>query len=268
MLLKSRKASKYSLPPTAIISTLLFFLLLIYTGQALLAESSSENKTSWQMGLSTDLFNRGVKLGSDKLTLKSLSFLLEARAMNLPGLFDLDLYAGLNKSKLNGALFDHLPITLDYEAGYISGLIFGGKISKGLLKSSNFRFGLTADFTTYIGFKKTYTLSDFVVPANVQAEPDWAMASGGIFVLYDGFVDNQPFLEITFSKLWGTFKVTETIQDLTGQQSKNLKDAGPLSLTLGWNINLTKDIIFIPRVRIYTGSRTTIGAGLSLLYAL
>jgi hypothetical protein len=261
MLLKLKKGKKSSW-----LSLFILLLFTIFASQALSAQSSNQNKTRWEMGLSAGLFDRGVKAGSNELTLKSSNLLLEARATNLAGWFDLDIFAGINSSKLNGALFDQLPVTIDYEAGGISGLIFGGKISKAFFQTSNFKFGLLADFTSYIGFQKKYTLSDFVVPAEVKAEPDWAQASAGIFVTYDGFVDNQPFLEISFSKLWGTFKMSETIQDLAAEEDKSLKDAGPISIALGWNINLSKDIVFVPKLRVYTGSKTAISGGLSLLY--
>ncbi|MBC7361175.1 MAG: hypothetical protein H5U06_02660 [Candidatus Aminicenantes bacterium] len=248
-------------------AVLLFILLVAFSGQVLLAQSSSESKTTWELGLTADLFNRGIKWDDKSSTLKSLNLLLEARAKNLGGFFDLNVFAGLGNTNLNGITFGHLPITLDYEGGSISGIIFGLGIDKTFFTTSSFNFGLMADFASYIGFKKTFVLEGFIYPGEAQTEPDWAQASGGIFVLYDGLEKVQPFLQIAASKLWGTFKMTEKIEDLTGDETKDLKDAGLLSITLGWNISLSEKICLIPRARVYLGSKTALGGGISFFYA-
>lgn len=50
----------------------------------------------------------------------------EAHGKNLiGGTVDLTLFAGLGQTDLNGLVFNQLPITLDYQAGGINGLIIG-----------------------------------------------------------------------------------------------------------------------------------------------
>jgi hypothetical protein len=250
-----------------VLAVLLLILLAAFGGQSLLAQRNTTARATWQIGLTADMFNRGIKWGARTSTLKSMNFLLEARTKNLGGFFNLNLFGGLAITNLNGVMFDRLPITIDYEGGGISGIIFGLGIDKELLTVSDFKFGLMADMTTYIGFKKTFAIEGFVLPGEAQAEPDWAQASGGLFVLYDGFEKIQPFLQVAASKFWGNFKMSEKIEDLTGEESKDLKGSGFLSLTLGWNISLSQKFCLIPRVKVYAGNKTTIGGGLSLFYA-
>lgn len=243
------------------------FVLLVFSHQMLQAQGSSGNKSTWKMGLTADYFARGIKWDDNNSTLKSLNLMLETRAQNLGGLFNLNLFAGLGNTNLQGLTFDHLPITLDYEGGSISGIIFGLGVDRTFFSTSSFNFGLMADFTSYIGFKKSFALEGFVVPGEAQSEPDWAQASAGIFILYDGWEKVAPFLQVAASKLWGTFKMSEKIEDLTGEETKDLKDAGLLSFTLGWNIDLSEKISLIPRIRVYTGNKTAFGGGISFFYA-
>jgi len=246
----------------------LLTLLVAFSGQSLLAQTNNRIKATWQVGLTADMFNRGIKWGDQTSMLKSMNFMLEARTRNLGGFFNLSLFGGLAITNLNGVIFDRLPITLDYEAGGISGVIFGLGIDKEVLSASDWKFGLIADMTAFIGFKKTFAIEGFVLPGEATAEPDWAQASGGLFVLYDGFEKIQPFLQVAASKFWGNFKMSEKIEDLTGEESKDLKASGFLSVTLGWNISLSQRLCLIPRVRVYTGNKTAIGGGLSLFYGL
>jgi hypothetical protein len=264
MLSKAIRAKRSS---CRVLAILLFILFTGFGGQMLLAQSSPGTKATWEIGLTTDLFNRGIKWGNESSTLKSLNLMLEARAKNLGGLFNLNLFAGLGNTNLNGMVFDYLPITLDYEGGSISGIILGLGIDKTVFTASSFNFGWMADFAFDVGFKKSFILEDFITPGEAQAEPDWAQASAGIFVLYDGLEKVQPFLQIAGSKLWGNLKMTEKIEDLIGGQSQDLKGAGIMSITLGWNISLSQKIHLTPRVRVYPGSKTAVGGGLSLFYA-
>lgn len=80
-------------------------------------------------------------------------------------------------------------------------------------------------------------MTGFPVTAEAKAEPDWAQASGGLMVSYEALAGSQPFLELAVSHLWGSFKMTEQIENLVGAQTVDLKSAGLLSITLGWNFS-------------------------------
>ena len=244
----------------------LMFLLLLLCLQNLRAQSSAGHQSAWEFGLTGELFNRGLKWEEQTSSLKATNLLLEIRGRNLSNFFNLRMFAGLEQARLNGIIFDQLPITLEYQGGALSGLIFGARADARFYRTSTFSLGVLADFTSYIGFKKSFTMQGFVVPAEATAEPAWAQASVGLMVAYDGLENSQPYLEVAGSLLWGAFKMTERIEDLSGEQSVDLKGSGYLSLTFGWNFFLVDKITVSPRIRVFPGSKTAVGAGITFFY--
>ncbi|HRD02411.1 MAG TPA: hypothetical protein PLP57_07195 [Candidatus Saccharicenans sp.] len=230
-------------------------------------ESNLNQASTWEFGLRFDLFNRGTKWDQTTSTLKALNLMAEARGKNLGGTVDLNLFAGLGSTDLNGVVFSQLPITLDYQAGRITGLVVGLGADWPLIYASDFRLGLTADFMTWIGFNKKFAIEGFVFPGEAKAEPDWAQASGGIFAAYEGYENVEPFFDITVSALWGTFNMTENIQDLSGEEEKKIKGSGLLSISLGCHLKLTEKLYLTPVARFYPASKFGLAGSLGLYYA-
>ncbi len=238
--------------------------LLLAAGPAL--QAREQQKPVWEFGLTGELFSRGIKWSDQTTTLKSTNLMFELRARNLGNLFNLSFFGGLGLPRPNGVVFDQLPLTLQYQGGSITGLLFGARAEARLLPASDFNFGLMAEFSSYLGFKKEFALSGLVVPATATATPSWSQASGGLRVTYDALEGSQPFLEVAGSYFWGKFKMKEKIEDLEGEQSVNLKGVSYVSITAGWSFFLVDKITLVPKVRIFPGSRTGIGGGLSIYY--
>ncbi|MDD8031042.1 MAG: hypothetical protein PHQ25_03485 [Acidobacteriota bacterium] len=252
--------------PACSLVVLLVILCLSGGSQTLMAQSQTWNKTTCQYGLTGELFNRGIKWEDQTSTLKSTNIMLEFKARNLANRFNLRLFGGLELAKMNGLLFENLPITLEYQGGNITGIIVGVRADTKLFTVSNFNIGVLAEFASYFGFKKSFEMTGFPVTAEAKAEPDWAQASGGLMVSYEALAGSQPFLELAVSHLWGSFKMTEQIEDLVGAQTVDLKSAGLLSITLGWNFFLVDKITITPRISLYPASKFAMGGGLSICY--
>lgn len=242
----------------------LTLLLLSASGQALRARD--QEKTSWEFGLAGELFARGINWSDQTTTLKATNMMLELRARNLGNIFNLSFFGGLGLPRPNGVVFDRLPLTLEYQGGSISGLLFGARAEVRLLPASDFNFGLLAEFSSCLGFKKDFALSGLVVPGTATATPSYSQASGGLIVTYDALEGSQPFLEVAGSYFWGKFRMKEKIEDLEGDEAVDLKGSGYVSITAGWSFFLVDRITVVPRVRIFPGSRTTIGAALGIYY--
>jgi hypothetical protein len=257
-----RKAKR----PAWFLAVLLVTLFLAPGSKGLMAQNQAQNKAAWQYGLTGELFNRGIKWEDQTSTLKSTNIMLELEGRNLANRFNLRLLAGLELARMNDLLFENLPITLEYQGGNITGIIFGARADTRLFSASDFNIGVLAEFVSYVGFKKSFDMSGLPVPGKATAEPDWAQASGGLMVTYEALEGNQPFLELAASYLWGSFKMTEQIEDLQGAQTVDLKSSGFLSITLGWNFFLVDKITVTPRVRLFPASKSAIGGGLSIYY--
>lgn len=251
-----------------ILRLLICFLCFALSFSGLYAQRSWPDKTSgWSAGLMAGLFARGVKADSQVITSTAPAGLLMVRGKNLGGTVDLTFYAGYGSSRLNGLLFETLPVSLDYQAGGIGGPLFGVKADWPVYGRGDYTFGLTADFFTFFGQKRKFALEDFAEPGEARMQPTWNQASSGIFFLYDGFEYFQPYVVAGVSFFWGTFKASETIADLNGSQSLKLKGSGILILTVGSNVKLAGNLCLIPQLTIYPASRTALAGGLGLLYS-
>ncbi len=252
--------------PAWSLAVLLVILFLSGGNQKLMAQSQAWNKTTWQYGLTGELFNRGIKWEDQASTLKSTNIMLDFKARNLANRLNFRLFGGLGLTKMNGLLFENLPITLEYQGGNVTGIIFGARADTRLFTVSNFNIGALAEFASYIGFKKSFEMAGFPVTSEAKAEPDWAQVSGGLMVTYEALAGSQPFLELAVSHLWGSFKMTEQIEDLEGTQTIDLKSAGLFSITLGWNFFLVDKITLTPRISLFPASKFAVGVGLSICY--
>ncbi|MDI6697969.1 MAG: hypothetical protein QME85_03400 [Candidatus Saccharicenans sp.] len=257
---RARKAKRL----TGVLAVVLTLMLLPTVGLALQAQE--QEKPVWEFGLTGELYARGIKWSDQTTTLKSTNLMFELRARNLGHLFNLSFFGGLGLPRPNGVVFDQLPLTLEYQGGSITGLLFGARAEARLLPASDFNFGLMAEFTSCLGFKKDFALSGLVVPATATATPSWSQASGGLRVTYDALEGSQPFLEAAGSYFWGQFKMKEKIEDLEGEQKVELKGASYVSITAGWSFFLVDKITLVPKIRIFPGSRTTISGLLSIYY--
>jgi len=246
---------------------LMIFFASGFKAEAGLQGEELNQASSWEFGLRFDFLNRGIKWDGASSTLKGLNLVAEAQGKNLGGTVNLNLFAGLGNSKLNGAVFNQLPITLDYQAGGITGLILGLAADWPLIQASDFRLGLTADFTTWIGFKKKFAIEGFIFPGEAQVEPGWSQAGGGIFAAYEGYENIEPFLNVGVSALWGKFKMTENIQDLSGEESQSLKGSGLLGISLGCHLKLTDKLYLTPVAEFYPASKFGLTGSLGLFYA-
>lgn len=242
----------------------LVLVLLLTGGQDLRAQG--QDRPAWEFGLTGELYARGIKWADQSTTLKATNLMLELRARNLGNIFNLSFFGGLGLPRPNGVVFDQLPLSLEYQGGSITGLLFGARAEAKLLPASDFNFGLMAEFASYLGFKKDFALSGLVVPGTATVSPSWSQATGGLRVTYDALEGSQPFLEVAGSYFWGKFKMKEKIEDLEGEQTVDLKGSSYVSITAGWSFFLVDKITVVPKVRIFPGSRTGIGGGLSIYY--
>jgi hypothetical protein len=143
-------------------------------------------------------------------------------------------------SSYNELTFRELPISVELDVGTIKGYLVGAEIKKSLIYAKDLRVDVLGQFFYYMGTKKEWEIPDLAVDGTVEGEPSWMRASIGPIFTYSGFDSFHPYLYLNFNKLWGNFKMVQTIQDLTGSEDKKISGASSFGATLGSIFNLTE----------------------------
>ncbi len=138
------------------------------------------------------------------------------------------------------------------DVGTIKGYLVGAEIKKSLIYAKDLQVDVLGQFFYYMGTKKEWEIADLVVEGTVEGDPSWMRASIGPVFTYSGFDAFYPYLYLNFNKLWGKFKMVQTIQDLTGSEDIKISGASSFSTALGSIFKLTEvfsiktEVSFIP----------------------
>ncbi len=148
----------------------------------------------------------------------------------------------MSGSTYDELIFRELPFSIELDVGAIKGYLLGGEIRKSLIYAKDLQVDVLGQFFYYMGAKKEWEMPNlpFEVEGTVEGDPSWTRASIGPVFTYRGFDAFYPYLYLNFNKLWGKFKMVQTIQDLTGSEDIKISGASSFSATLGSIFNLTE----------------------------
>jgi hypothetical protein len=219
-------------------------------------------------GLAWDAFSRTVSSGTPaSLTrLRANAFSVVGTIEIVPGLV-CGLTAGLSLSDPNGLVFERLPITIDYEAGAIQGLVFGVGLEAKLAALGRFEIEGAGRFVYSLGSAKTRPMTGFAVPGTVTAKPTWFEASFGPRLSYRGWRGLVPYLRLSADWIRGRLTADEALSDLTGRQKIAFKAKGVFQAAMGADVALASrftiraEMGFVP----YPGG-TDVAASAGLFY--
>ena len=133
-----------------------------------------------------------------------------------------------------------LPISVELDVGTIKGYLVGAEIKKSFIYAKDLQIDVLGQFYYYMGSKKEWEIPDLAVDGTVEGDPSWMSASIGPVFTYRGFDSFYPYLYLNFNKLWGKFKMLQTIQDLTGSEDKKISGASSFGVSLGSIFNLSE----------------------------
>jgi hypothetical protein len=136
--------------------------------------------------------------------------------------------------------FRKLPISVELEVGSLKGYIVGTEIRKRFMYARDLQVDVLGQFFYYMGEKKEWEIPDLAVEGTVEGDPSWMRVSIGPVFTYAGFESFCPYFYLNFNKLWGKFKMVQTIQDLTGIEDKKISGAGSFAASLGSIFKITK----------------------------
>jgi len=143
------------------------------------------------------------------------------------------LFAGFVLSNPGGLTFGTLPISLQYEGPSLRGLTVGAEVVVPVRKFSDFEIGATGRFVYSFGMSKTWPLEDFAVEGQAVGRSTWAEIAAGPRLSYMFFGPVVPYAEVCLRWLRGSFRMSETLEDLRGTETKRVRGDISFSVALG-----------------------------------
>jgi len=222
---------------------ILLILTLTRFSSAQYQEEGMFQVASITPGIGFEFFSRTITWDDDQYTsqLKSYFFTFNTEFEFGKGFFfNAILGYAFPGSSYDELTFRELPISVELDVGTIKGYLVGAEIKKRLAYVNDFQVDVLGQFFYYMGSKKEWEIPDLVVEGTVEGDPSWMRASIGPVFTYSGFDYFYPYLYLNFNKLWGKFKMVQTIQDLTGSEDKKISGASSFGASLGAIFNLTE----------------------------
>lgn len=160
-----------------------------------------------------------------------------------PG-FAIAVQVGYSATNFDALTFRGLPfsVSLDRDSGKIGGLLLGAEVQKSLLSRGAFRADIRGQFLASFGMAKEWSLKGLAVEGSAKGTPTWMKASVGPVLAYQMGEGVCPFLNPRFDYLWGSFEFKETVQDLKGNEKKDIKGKGRFAVGLGSDFDLTASL--------------------------
>ncbi|HOW86957.1 MAG TPA: hypothetical protein P5119_13245 [Candidatus Aminicenantes bacterium] len=208
---------------------------------ALAAGAAAEtNVRSIAVGLTCESLPRTVVWKGDDASSKISGSLLSLRAdLGMPGGIVFSLSAGAVLTDFRGLEFNGLPIGLAYDASPLLGLAFGAEAIVPLHEFSGLEIGATGRLVYAFGMSKTWPLEGFAVEGSAAGRSSWLEAAAGPRLTWRRLAGFVPYLEIQARWLQASFKMSETLEDLQGEETKRVRGDFSFSAALGVEVPLS-----------------------------
>jgi hypothetical protein len=229
------------------------YVLILVIGIALALPAAGQNSSrsagasGFRAGLSLGYLTRTLGLNDGELdTTPKMTSLLAGLVLDYefrPG-FTLAALVGYSASDFDSLTFRGLPYSLEIgtDSGKMRGLLVGAGLEMSLLGGSSFGVDLRGDFLASLGFTRKWDIPGLAVEGSANGKPTWMMASAGPVLTYRGWQGLTPFLYPRFDYLWGTFEFEETVQDLEGNEKKDIKSKSLFGLGIGSDLELSSSL--------------------------
>lgn len=215
--------------------------ILLSASMSFSQEGAFSQKITFKPGLGGEYSSRTISWDDGKYTskLRSTLFIFSVEFELMEG-FSITPLIGYSLSTFDALVFRKLPLSVELDVGKRGGLLFGGELKKSLFSSNSFEIDARGQFVYYLGAEKQWDISGLSVNGTVTGKPTWMRAWFGPAIAYTGYESFSPYLFLGFNKLWGSFKVDQSIQTLTGTEEKKIKGESLLSATIGAVFELTE----------------------------
>ncbi len=221
----------------------LFSVMLLTFCFAQPEEKGFIQKMKIKPGIGFEYFNREVDLFTKNADgeweedevdswLKSYFITLSVE-FELQGGFIFNPVVGYAASDYDSMIFRSLPFSIDLDAGGMKGYLVGAELRKSLFSIRDFTFEASGQLMYYTGRKEVWSISGLNVDGSVEGKPYWLRGTIGPVLIYKGFDYFFPSLNVSYSRLWGKFKLDQAILDLSGEEEKKIEGKGNVVLSPG-----------------------------------
>jgi hypothetical protein len=238
----------------------LVFILALGLTAAGAAQYRDSSPSAFKTGLRFEYFsqtiawdNRGAELTSD-LTSILASLVLEYEAG--PG-FSLAALVGYSSSDYKDLVFRNLPFSIALGGGGVGGLLLGGEVKATLLSGGSFGLDIKGQFIASQGAAKKWDIPGLAVEGTVEGKPVWMRAVAGPVFTFGRSGNFRPFLYPNVRYLWGTFELKETVQDLSGNEKKDIKGRGLAGISAGADSLISPKLLLRVEAGLYPHSDGT-----------
>lgn len=225
-----------------------FGILFLFFGISCLSYAQTESeglfdRMTFGAGIGFEYFNRTISWEDGEMTspLKSLMFTLKADIEVIDGL-TLGGIVGYASSTYDALIFRELPISLELNAGSIGGFALGAEAEFVIYSTLDFALSAIGQFLYYSGGTKEWEIPGLSVDGKAEGKPKWSRGIIGLSFEYTGLDYFYPYATLSYTPLWGSFEMTESIDGLTGTEKKDIKGKGKFTAGLGGLYEITDSI--------------------------
>jgi hypothetical protein len=224
----------------------LFTAALIILSLAVLSYPQAQGELSShgftiKPGIHFEYFDRTITWDDDEQESQLQSmFIVLNTGFQTQGGFSLHAILGYSLSNFDALVFRELPFSVELDVGRIEGFVLGAEVEKGLFSTGSMEIGIFGQILYNKVKQKTWDIPGLSVEGTVTGKPSWIRASAGPVFKYTGFDAFHPYARVCYNKLWGTFEMEQTIQDLEGMEEKDIKAKSQFDAALGTLFHLSR----------------------------
>lgn len=214
---------------------LLLIFLLPLNGLGSEEAISPPPSLKFRIGAQIEIFKRSLFWSEQEKTtaLNAYLTLFRFETEFLDG-YNLALIAGYSSSNFHSLIFRNLPFSIDFEVGGLGGSLFGAELSK-IFAFNSIAVGGRARFLSYNGQEKKWSIPNLAVEGELKSQPNWKEISAGPIFGYNGYENFFPYISVEYIHFSGQFKMREIIENLTGNETKEINSRGKIGFALGAN---------------------------------
>ena len=244
---------------------ILIAALALVTGEAAAAGLAVKSLAA---GIGYDYLSRTVVWSGDEADSKLTSNMLSARAeFGLAKGVIVGLTAGFSFSDVSGLVFDTLPISLLYDGPAIPGLVLGADVLIPIKKLGDFEMKAAGRIVYSSGMSETWPLEGFAVEGEAAGKPGWMEVALGPRLDYLFFGRVVPYVELTGRWLTARFRMSETLGELSGEETRKVGGDFAVGAALGADGEVSRRVLVKGKIGImpFAGGVDTV-ATVGVLY--